>query len=124
MLAVCQPSVPAYAAACVMSADRHPCRPKTLTMMGGPVDARFLSRVALTVLSEVGAVAAERPRLPRTPLPDHPRAALLAGLGLADGLREFGEVDESHRVDTRILGSPTGDQFAQLHSLRLGQHSI
>ena len=40
MLAVCQPSVPCYAAACVMSADGNPCRPKTLTMMGGPVDTR------------------------------------------------------------------------------------
>ena len=40
MLAVCQPSVPAYAAACLMSADRHPCRPKTLTLMGGPIDTR------------------------------------------------------------------------------------
>ena len=35
MLAVCQPSVPAYAAAAVMSAGNHPCRPKTLTLMGG-----------------------------------------------------------------------------------------
>jgi poly(3-hydroxybutyrate) depolymerase len=40
MLAVCQPSVPAYAAACLMSADSHPCRPKSLTMMGGPIDTR------------------------------------------------------------------------------------
>jgi poly(3-hydroxybutyrate) depolymerase len=40
MLAVCQPSVPCYAAAAVMSADRHRCRPKTLTMMGGPIDTR------------------------------------------------------------------------------------
>jgi len=40
MLAVCQPSVPCYAAACLMSADKHPCRPKTLTMMGGPIDTR------------------------------------------------------------------------------------
>lgn len=40
MLAVCQPSVPSYAAACLMSATKHPCRPKTLTMMGGPVDTR------------------------------------------------------------------------------------
>ena len=40
MLAVCQPSVPCYAAACVMSADDHPCRPRTLTMMGGPIDTR------------------------------------------------------------------------------------
>lgn len=40
MLAVCQPSVPAYAAAAVMSSARHPCRPKTLTLMGGPIDTR------------------------------------------------------------------------------------
>ncbi len=40
MLAVCQPSVPAFAAACLMSADRHRCRPKSLTMMGGPIDPR------------------------------------------------------------------------------------
>ncbi|MBJ6120793.1 polyhydroxyalkanoate depolymerase [Sphingomonas mollis] len=40
VLAVCQPSVPAYAAAAVMSADKNPCRPKTLTLMGGPVDTR------------------------------------------------------------------------------------
>jgi poly(3-hydroxybutyrate) depolymerase len=40
MLAVCQPSVPCYAAACVMSADKNPARPKTLTLMGGPIDTR------------------------------------------------------------------------------------
>jgi poly(3-hydroxybutyrate) depolymerase len=40
MLAVCQPSVPCYAAACVMSADQNPARPKTLTLMGGPIDTR------------------------------------------------------------------------------------
>ncbi len=40
VLAVCQPSVPAYAAAAVMAADDDPCRPATLTMMGGPIDTR------------------------------------------------------------------------------------
>ncbi len=40
MLAVCQPSVPAYAAVAVMSADKHKCLPKTLTLMGGPIDTR------------------------------------------------------------------------------------
>ncbi len=40
VLAVCQPSVPCYAAAALMSANKHPARPKTLTMMGGPVDTR------------------------------------------------------------------------------------
>lgn len=40
MLAVCQPSVPCLAAASIMSAQSHPCRPRTLTMMGGPIDTR------------------------------------------------------------------------------------
>lgn len=40
MIAVCQPSVPAYAAACIMSGRDHPCLPASLTMMGGPVDTR------------------------------------------------------------------------------------
>ena len=40
MLAVCQPAVPAYAAVALMNADKHPCRPKSLTMMGGPIDTR------------------------------------------------------------------------------------
>lgn len=40
VLAVCQPSVPAYAAAAIMGAKQHPCRPRTLTMMGGPIDTR------------------------------------------------------------------------------------
>ncbi|MEP2735460.1 MAG: polyhydroxyalkanoate depolymerase [Erythrobacter sp.] len=40
MMAVCQPSVPAYAAAALMNASKHPARPATLTMMGGPIDTR------------------------------------------------------------------------------------
>lgn len=54
MLAVCQPSVPAYAAACVMSEDKDPCRPRTLTMMGGPVDTREAP-------TKVNTVATQRP---------------------------------------------------------------
>ena len=40
MLAVCQPSVPALAVTAIMAADQHPCRPASLTMMGGPIDTR------------------------------------------------------------------------------------
>lgn len=52
MLAVCQPSVPAYAAAAVMSADGNPCRPATLTMMGGPIDTREAPTVVNTVATQ------------------------------------------------------------------------
>jgi poly(3-hydroxybutyrate) depolymerase len=40
MLAVCQPAVPAFAATALMNADANAFRPKTLTMMGGPIDTR------------------------------------------------------------------------------------
>ncbi len=40
MLAVCQPAVPALAATAIMSAERHPATPASLTMMGGPIDTR------------------------------------------------------------------------------------
>ena len=40
LLAVCQPAVPAFAATALMGADKNMWRPKTLTMMGGPIDTR------------------------------------------------------------------------------------
>ena len=39
-LAVCQPSVPTFAATAIMAGQDNPCRPATLTMMGGPIDTR------------------------------------------------------------------------------------
>jgi poly(3-hydroxybutyrate) depolymerase len=54
MLAVCQPSVPCYALACTMAATAHPCRPRTLTMMGGPIDTREAP-------TSVNDLATERP---------------------------------------------------------------
>jgi poly(3-hydroxybutyrate) depolymerase len=40
MLAVCQPAVPAFAATALMNQHKSRWRPKTLTMMGGPIDTR------------------------------------------------------------------------------------
>ncbi len=40
MLAVCQPAVPAFAAAALMNKAGDPNAPLTLTMMGGPIDTR------------------------------------------------------------------------------------
>ena len=40
LLAVCQPAVPAFAATALMAADKHRWRPRTLIMMGGPIDTR------------------------------------------------------------------------------------
>lgn len=52
MLAVCQPSVPAYAAVALMNADKHPAAPKSLTMMGGPVDTREAPTAVNTLATE------------------------------------------------------------------------
>src|SRR6476619_829093 len=54
MLAVCQPAVPAYAATAVMNADKNPWRPKSLTMMCGPIDTREAP-------TAVGTLATQRP---------------------------------------------------------------
>jgi polyhydroxyalkanoate depolymerase len=41
MVAICQPSVSALAAAAIMCEDDHPARPATLTLMAGPIDTRI-----------------------------------------------------------------------------------
>jgi polyhydroxyalkanoate depolymerase len=41
MVAICQPSVSALAAAAVMCEGNHPSRPATLTLMAGPIDTRI-----------------------------------------------------------------------------------
>lgn len=54
VLAVCQPCVPVLAAVALMAEDKDPCQPRTMTLMGGPID----TRVAPTV---VNRLANERP---------------------------------------------------------------
>ena len=40
LLAVCQPCVQTLAAVAIMAADRHHAQPRTMTLMGGPIDVR------------------------------------------------------------------------------------
>ncbi len=54
MLAVCQPSVPSFAAVALMNAAGHRATPKSLTMMGGPIDTREAP-------TEVNTLATQRP---------------------------------------------------------------
>jgi poly(3-hydroxybutyrate) depolymerase len=53
-MAVCQPSVPVFAATALMNAMDHPCAPASLTMMGGPIDTREAP-------TSVNTLAMERP---------------------------------------------------------------
>jgi polyhydroxyalkanoate depolymerase len=41
VVAVCQPCVQAVAATAVMAEAKHPCEPKSLTLMAGPIDCRI-----------------------------------------------------------------------------------
>lgn len=38
VMAVCQPTVPVLAAVALMAAANDPCRPRSMTLMGGPID--------------------------------------------------------------------------------------
>jgi poly(3-hydroxybutyrate) depolymerase len=52
VIAVCQPSVPVLAAVSIMSAENDPCVPRSMTLMGGPIDTRVnptqVNRLAAT----------------------------------------------------------------------------
>ncbi|MCH2242019.1 MAG: polyhydroxyalkanoate depolymerase [Aquabacterium sp.] len=41
LMAICQPCVPALAAAALMAQDAHPAQPRTLSLLAGPVDCRI-----------------------------------------------------------------------------------
>lgn len=49
VIAVCQPAVPVLAAVALMNEDKHPARPASMTLMGGPID----TRAAPTVVTEL-----------------------------------------------------------------------
>ncbi|MEO6434025.1 MAG: polyhydroxyalkanoate depolymerase [Sphingomicrobium sp.] len=52
VIAVCQPSVPAFAATAIMNAEKSQWRPRTLTMMGGPIDTRKAPTAVNTLATE------------------------------------------------------------------------
>jgi polyhydroxyalkanoate depolymerase len=69
LMAVCQPCVPALAAAALMAADNHPAQPQSVIMMAGPVDSRinpgpvneFATRWPLDVLERSVITTVPRP---------------------------------------------------------------
>src|SRR3954451_11182288 len=52
LLAGCQPAVPAFAATALMNEDKSPHRPRTLTMMGGPIDTRMAPTAVNTLATQ------------------------------------------------------------------------
>ena len=49
LVAVCQPCVPAIAAVALMAENKNPCQPRTMTLMGGPLDTRVAPTVVNTL---------------------------------------------------------------------------
>lgn len=65
VFAICQAAVPALVAASVLSRDTHPCRPRSLSMMAGPIDIRvnangLLQRAQRLNLKQLKAAAIYR----------------------------------------------------------------
>jgi len=56
VMGVCQPGVPALAAAALMAEDNDPCRPKSLILTGSPIDTR-ISPTEPTKLAEQRSLA-------------------------------------------------------------------
>jgi polyhydroxyalkanoate depolymerase len=69
LMAVCQPCVPALAAAAIMAEDGDPAQPRSLVLMAGPVDARvnpgrlngFAARHSLARLERTVIATVPRP---------------------------------------------------------------
>lgn len=51
VIAVCQPAVPVLAAVALMASENDPNQPKSMTLMGGPIDTR-ISKTAVNELAE------------------------------------------------------------------------
>ncbi|MCP5373082.1 MAG: polyhydroxyalkanoate depolymerase [Hyphomicrobiales bacterium] len=68
VMAVCQPSVPVLAAVSLMAADGHMCKPRSMTLMGGPIDTR-VNPTQVNALAERRSLAwFERTVIHRVPL--------------------------------------------------------
>ena len=69
VLAVCQPSVPVLAAVALMSAAKDPCAPRSMILMGGPIDTRISPTVPNRLAQEHSLDWFERSAITRVPFP-------------------------------------------------------
>ena len=70
MLAVCQPSVPVLAAVAVMEADDDPYVPRSMVLMGGPIDTRVNPTVVNRLAEERGIEWFRRNVITKVPFPN------------------------------------------------------
>jgi poly(3-hydroxybutyrate) depolymerase len=71
VVAVCQPSVPVFAATALMEADTDPYAPRSITLMGGPIDTRINSTAVNKLAMHRGIDWFRRNVITKVPFP-HP----------------------------------------------------
>src|SRR6188472_1762710 len=71
VIAVCQPSVPVLAATALMEADADPYAPRSITLMGGPIDTRSNPTAVNRLAEERGVDWFRRNVITKVPFP-HP----------------------------------------------------
>jgi poly(3-hydroxybutyrate) depolymerase len=70
VVAVCQPSVPVLAATALMEADNDPYAPRSITLMGGPIDTRVNPTAVNKVAESRGVDWFRRNVITRVPFPN------------------------------------------------------
>ncbi len=68
VMAVCQPSVPVMAAVALMNAMNDPATPRTMTLMGGPIDTRRNPTVPNKLATERSLTWVEKSVITRVPV--------------------------------------------------------
>ena len=68
MLAVCQPCVQTLVAVSVMSERKHPCTPRSMTLMAGPIDVRESPTSVNDLANALDATGARPPPLHSAPI--------------------------------------------------------
>jgi poly(3-hydroxybutyrate) depolymerase len=71
VIAVCQPSVPVLAATALMEADGDPYAPRSMVLMGGPIDTRVNPTAVNTLAQQRGTEWFRRNVITKVPFP-HP----------------------------------------------------
>jgi poly(3-hydroxybutyrate) depolymerase len=97
VVAVCQPGPPVLAACSLMAEDKDPCRPKSMTYMGSPIDAR-LAPTAVNKLAEDKPFAWFKSNMIHTVPPPYPGVGRRVFPGFVQ-LYSFMSMNEERHVD-------------------------
>ncbi|TCD06533.1 polyhydroxyalkanoate depolymerase [Erythrobacteraceae bacterium CFH 75059] len=127
MMAVCQPSVPALAATAIMNRAQHPATPRTLTMMGGPIDTRRSPTSVNTLAMErpiswfrqnvIATVPARYPGAGRRVYPGFLQLAGFMSMNLGNHLMSHYEMFKHLTVGDHASAQATKDFYEEYRSV-------